>query len=131
MSLGSEAALHVVWFTSGAARKGLFYARSSDRGATFSEPRPIGDAARVPSRPSVLAQGRRVVLVWKEFDGKMATLVAQTSVDGGANWFPPRQVAATAGDSDSPILIARHDQALVSWMSEADGYRLMVVEPRP
>lgn len=131
LSLGGDGALHVVWFTSGAARKGLFYARSSDRGVTFTEPRPIGDAARAPSRPSVLAQGARVVLVWKEFDGKTATLVAQTSVDGGVNWSEPRQVAATDANSDSPLLIARHDQALVSWMTEADGYRLIVVEPRP
>jgi len=60
---------HATWFTDGRIRKGLFYARSTDAGRSFSEPMPIGRPDRNPSRPFVLATAHAVWMAWKEFDG--------------------------------------------------------------
>ena len=38
LAVGSDGSYHVAWFTNGSARKGLFYASSTDQGQTFSPP---------------------------------------------------------------------------------------------
>lgn len=38
VAIGGTGTIHAAWFTSGKARKGLFYARSSDGGAHFTAP---------------------------------------------------------------------------------------------
>jgi len=54
LSIGQDGTYHVVWYTNGKKRKGLFYARSKDGGKTFSEPLPVGKPGKGPSRPYVL-----------------------------------------------------------------------------
>lgn len=122
---------HIAWFTDGRARQGLFHARSTDGGRTFSAPRPLGDPDRAPGHAQLLALGERVWLAWKEFDGERATVVAQSSADRGATWTSPRVVAATAGGSDHPLLLAVGGQPRLSWLTQAEGWRLLPVEAAP
>lgn len=119
------------WFTDGAKRQGLFHAVSRDGGRTFSAPRPLGNADNQPSHPALLAEGARVWLAWKEFDGTRTTIQAQMSADGGATWSPPRAIAATADASDHPQLIAVGGQPRLSWLTRAEGWRLLPVEDVP
>jgi hypothetical protein len=125
LSVGPDDAYHVTWFTLGKDRQGLFYARSTDAGQTFSAPMPIGTAERNPSRPYVLATPTAVWLVWKEFDGGASVLMAMSSTDQGKSWSTPISVASTNDDSDHPLLIRRGDAVFVSWLTKADGYRLI------
>src|SRR5882672_6437914 len=37
LALAPDGSYHAAWFTNGSVRKGLFYARSTDQGRTFSE----------------------------------------------------------------------------------------------
>jgi hypothetical protein len=119
---------HATWFTSGSARKGLFYAHSSDGGRSFSEPMPIGNPDRAPSRPSVLATADTVWLAWKEFDGTNTVVQIMTSHDGGNHWSTPKAVAQTGDASDHPLLIARGPHAFLSWLTHREGYRLIALE---
>jgi hypothetical protein len=128
LSVAPDGAYHVTWFTNGRARKGLFYAQSTDGGQTFSAPIPIGTPSRGPSRPYVLATSDAVWLTWKEFDGEQTTVLRMLSRDGGRSWSQPKAIAEAAGASDHPLLVANADRVFVSWQSQAEGYRLLPLE---
>jgi hypothetical protein len=127
VSVGPDGAYHVAWFTDGTNRQGLFYARSTDAGLTFSAPLPLGDPDRAPSRARVLATPGSVWVAWKEFDGTTATIRGMRSVDGAKSWSPVRTLAETRGASDQPILIAKGDQPYLSWLTHDEGYRLIAL----
>ena len=81
---------HVVWFTKGKKRQGLYYARSLDAGKSFSEPEKFGDDARAAGHPTLVAAKGRLYRVWKEFDGTTTTIAMQMSRDNGKSWSAPR-----------------------------------------
>ncbi|MCX7898672.1 MAG: glycoside hydrolase [Methylocystis sp.] len=120
-----DAGWHVVWFTKGQKRQGLFYAASRDGGKSFSEPQKFGDDAKAPSHPSVIAAKGRLYRVWKEFDGTTTSIAMQMSRDGGRSWSAPRVMAETADASDHPELVARKNAAYLSWVTHKEGYRLL------
>ncbi len=126
--VSDDGALHVAWFTQGAVRKGLFYAHSTDGGRSFSAPVGFGNAARQSSRPRVLAIGGRLWLGWREFDGERTEIRLIASSDGGQSWSAPRTIAATSDASDQPVLIADGSHAYLSWLTRAEGYRLLPLE---
>jgi hypothetical protein len=68
LSIGPGGTYHATWLALGNKRKGLYYARSLDGGATFSAPMPLGDAAHQNTRPYVLAGPDAVTLAYKAFD---------------------------------------------------------------
>lgn len=116
---------HVVWFTKGKKRQGLYYARSLDAGKSFSEPEKFGDDARAAGHPTLVAAKGRLYRVWKEFDGTTTTIAMQMSRDNGKSWSAPRVVAQTLDASDHPELIAHNGAAYLSWLTHEEGYRLM------
>lgn len=128
LSVAKNGTYHVTWYTNGKNRKGLFYARSEDGGRTFSAPAPVGDAARSPSRPFVLAGPNGTQLIWKEFDGEKTTVNLMTSRDAGKTWSQPRAIAATTDASDHPLLVSDGRRVFLSWMTKADGYRFQALE---
>ena len=115
----------------GKVRKGLFYARSRDGGATFSEPLPIGRPDRNPTRPYVIAGPREAAMVWKEFDGEKTTVNLMTSRDDGATWSPAKAISSTMDTSDHPLLVSDGRRSYLSWMTKADGYRFQPIEEEP
>lgn len=128
LAIGADGSYHVAWFTNGSARKGLFYASSTDRGQTFSPPMPIGDPARNPARPFLLAANHTLWLVWKEFDGEHTTVPVMVSKDNGRSWSEPKIAAQTGDVSDHPLLVSNGQQVFLSWQSRAEGYRLLPLE---
>lgn len=128
LSIAPDGTYHVVWYTNGKARKGLFYAQSRDSGKSFSQPMPIGDSSKSPSRPFVMAGEHATTIVWKEFDGEKTSIKQIASTDGGKTWSQPRVIAATSDASDHPLLVSDGRQTYLSWMTKADGYRLQTIE---
>ena len=121
---------HVVWYTQGKRRAGVFYANSSNQGLTYSKPSPIGaDGANV-SRPYLLALGRQVWMVWKEFDGTYSSVYMKQSNNDGNTWSRPDRISKTSGYSDHPLLINRGDQVFLSWLTRAEGYQLIEIEQK-
>jgi hypothetical protein len=127
LSISSAGTYHVAWFTSGKARKGLFYARSQDEGRSFSDPIRLGRADRNPTRPYVLAGAHGTTMVWKEFDGEKTAVNAMTSHDEGKSWSTPTTIATTTDTSDHPLLVSDGQKVYLSWMTKADGYRLLPI----
>jgi hypothetical protein len=52
---------------------------------------------------------------------------AMISHDEGKNWTRPVTIATTTDTSDHPLLVSDGRKTYLSWMTKADGYRLMPV----
>lgn len=128
LASGPGHTLHAAWFTNGQKRQGVFYARSEDRGRTFSTPMAVGAADKQVSRPFVFAAGGTVFLAWKEFDGEHTGIGVKISHDAGKTWSSPRIVAGTSEDSDHPLLVSDGRTVFLSWFSQKEGYRLIPIE---
>lgn len=129
--LGTDGSVHAAWYTAGKTRKGLFLARAASSEADFAAPRPIGRADHSPAHPQILALGGRLHLAWREFDGESSRVMAQASDDSGTTWSAPREIAATRDGSDRPVLIGDGRHAYLSWLTKAEGWRLIALESAP
>ncbi len=130
LSIAPNGTYHATWMAVGNKLKGLHYARSTDGGATFSEPTALGTPGKQASRPFVLADKGTVYLSWKEFDGETTSITIKTSTNDGATWSEPQSIATTSGQSDHPILIANQGNVYLSWVTEMEGYRLIQLNGR-
>ena len=131
LTISPAGTYHVTWYTNGKARKGLFYAQSRDGGKTFSDPLPIGQPNRSPSRPQIAAGPQGLVMVWKEFDGQKTSVNLMISRDDGATWSKPTAIADTTDSSDHPLLVSDRRQTYLSWMTKADGYHFQAIGSEP
>jgi len=128
MTISQNDTVHVAWYTQGANRNGVFYAKSINQGITFSEPMRIGNESANVGRPYLLSRGTKVFLVWKEFDGKSSTVYLQISNDDGQHWSEKKIVSQTSGYSDHPILVKSQKRVYLSWLTRLDGYQLIDLE---
>lgn len=131
LAVAPDGSYHAAWFTDGAARHGLFYARADSDSAPFSEPRALSSPERHPSRPYLLATAKSLYLVWKEFDGTSTRVLAQDSQDSGRSWSAARTIARTDDLSDHPQLVADKGHAWLSWLTKKEGYRVIALEDAP
>jgi len=131
LAIAADGTYHAAWYTNSRTRRGLFYARSADEGASFSAPMAIGAADRRASNPALLAMNGGVWLAWKEFDGEETAVKVMVSRDNGVTFTAPVTAARTAQASDHPLLISNGHQVFLSWMSEGEGYRLLPLEDAP
>ena len=129
ISISNDDRYHIAWFTQGSIRQGLFYASSSDHGEHFSNPLPFGNPEKLAGHPDVMAQGKKVILTWIEFDGNKTQLLIMQSNDAGQTWLPAQSIAESKARTDFPFLLASTQGVFVSWNSEKEGYRLIQVDP--
>lgn len=127
ISIARDGVYHFVWFNNAPERHGLFYAYSPDQGKSFSSPVSFGDFKAQAAHPYVLSLGKRVFIVWKEFDGETTSINLMQSGDGGKLWSVYRQIAFTADTSDHPMLIGNGEQVYLSWNTDKEGYRLIAL----
>jgi hypothetical protein len=105
---------HQVWFSAGSDDSAVFYA-STDVQGVLGKPVPLG--AVQAEHGELAVAGSRIVIVWKEFDGKLARVVARHSSDGGATW-QHQLLATSAGSSDHPHLVRRGTELCLVWNTE-------------
>lgn len=117
---------HLVWFTGAEGKAGLYYRRMG--GAHATVPMAFGDPDAQPGHPAVLALGERVLVAWREFDGKQNRIRTMVSFDRGASWSAPATRATSAGAADYPLLLAGRGQAWLAWNTADEGFRLLPLE---
>ena len=76
--------LHVAWYTGKEGASGLFYAKSEDRGGSFSKPVPLVSAIAVaPSLSSLVVDDGEVWLSWENRkNGPPEVHTVRTALDG-------------------------------------------------
>jgi hypothetical protein len=119
-------ALHLVWFTQGKTRQGLFYKRID--GQSESPAMALGNPAAQAGHPGVAAAGNTVILTWREFNGRAYVVQAMRSDDSGASWTPPMLLAESAGAADYPVPLVDGKRALVVWNTAVEGLRVLPAE---
>lgn len=129
LAVSSDGTWHAAWYTGGDARQGLFYARSTDEGRSFSDPQPVGEISRQAGRPSLLARGASVWLAWKEFDGKQVLARVRHSNDGGRTWSADRTIETARGYADRPLLVGDEKRVYLSWLTREHGYQAIELNP--
>lgn len=102
--------LHAVWFTQAPGSEGAHYGRLVEDGIE-GQRRLGGDGA---AHADIAVAGESVAVAWKEFDGERTRLRGLLSRDGGESWSE-LELAATAGPSGQPRLLARDGRFLVLW----------------
>ncbi|MBM3565990.1 MAG: exo-alpha-sialidase [Alphaproteobacteria bacterium] len=133
--------LHVVWFTAGKTRQGIFYRRLA--GADFRPdgkltgfssmhpPMPLGQPNHQPGHPDVVAKGNRILLSWREFDGDRYSVWAMLSRNAGETWNAPLRLAESRGAADYAVPVVDEKQAMVVWNTADEGLRILTVEAAP
>jgi len=127
LSIGPDGVHHLIWYSGAEHRRGLFYARSHDRGRSFTAPQAVGDRTAQAGHAQIISHGRFVVRAWREFDGKQSVLLAQRSGDGGKTWDTASRLATSESASDRPQLLSNGQTVLLSWNSVAEGHRLIPI----
>ncbi|PTQ79583.1 hypothetical protein C8R21_12518 [Nitrosospira multiformis] len=118
--------LHFVWFTNGNARQGIFYRRLS--GDRMSPPLMVGDPAAQANHASVAANGKTVIVTWREFDGRSYSAKMMYSRDGGESWSEVQRMMASAGATDHPIPLIKGEKVTVVWNTASDGLRVLPLQ---
>ena len=127
LSIAQDGIYHLTWFDNAEQRHGLFYARSEDQGASYSEAVNFGDYDKAASHPDIVSLGQRVFLAWKEYDGKYSRVLWQHSDNGGLDWSDPMLLAETEGESDYPFFANDGEQVFVYWLKDQGGFDLYPV----
>jgi hypothetical protein len=120
--------LHLVWFTNGQARQGLFYKRID--GDWESQPVPIGDPSAQPNHVSVAAEGKTIIITWREFDGRFYSAQLKYSNDGGASWSASQRLMESSGATDYPLPLIDKRKAVIVWNTATEGLRVLHFERR-
>jgi hypothetical protein len=121
-----RAQLHLVWFTNGQTRQGLFYKRID--GEWESQPMPIGNPSAQPNHILVAAEGKTILITWREFDGRFYSAQLKYSNDGGASWSAPQRLMESSGATDYPVPLIDKRKAVIVWNTATEGLRVVQFE---
>lgn len=127
LAIADDGARHLAWFTGAERSPGLHYRRID--GQTMTPPLRFGNLDAQAGHPQVAAEGRRVVLVWREFDGRHNQIRSMTSLDRGQRWSAPTTLARTTGAADDPLLASSGSAVWLVWNTANDGLRTLKLKP--
>ena len=88
----------------------------------------LGNAEAQPNHATVVAQGKVVMLTWREFDGNIYSVKMMFSNDSGETWSETWRLMESVGANDYPLPLIRNNKALVVWNTENEGLRVLPVE---
>ena len=125
MAIDAQDRLHLVWFTNGEIRQGLFYKQI--KGERESMPLAIGNSAAQASHPSIAVEGNMVLLAWREFNGETYSVQIMYSDNAGISWSKSQQVANSTGGADYPLPLINGQKMLVVWNTSVDGLQILPV----
>src|SRR5262249_46983566 len=107
--------IYVVWsdFTSG--NGDIFFARSTDGGASFSAPRNLSHNVGSSFASQIFVAGSNVYVVWQDNTPGSYDIFFTRSTDGGANFSAPQNLSHSARDLFSPQLSVADSNLYVVW----------------
>jgi hypothetical protein len=126
VAYAADGTRHQVWFNGKEGDGGgALYARSAPGSAAPATPVSLGSAQA--SHPDVAASGKRVAVVWKQFDGASTAILGRISEDGGATWRE-QELARTKADSDQPHLVTSASTIALLWRTQDEGIRIVTLD---
>jgi hypothetical protein len=116
VTLGTDGTLHLVFVrqsTRVGQPEGLYYSRSVDGGATWSEPLIISSSQI--QWADVVSLNSSIHIVWQQYDGLVFANLAQVSSDGGLTWGQP-QIVTGVNDESTQVALASDGRGLLHFI---------------
>ena len=110
--------LHALVWTGHEERHGLYWVRSEDDGAAWSEPRRMG--GELARHADLGAAGRTVVAAWDE----RRAIWVSVSLDLGDEWSEPRRVSAEEMVASHPVVVRTDDAFRLFWTERDQAGRM-------
>jgi hypothetical protein len=102
LAMGPQGTLYAAWTEYEGV---LWFSRSTDGGASFSEPVRVAGRGAKPARgPSLAVEGGGVYLAWTVGEDPAADIRVARSLDQGRSFGKPQIVAPSDGHADAPKL---------------------------
>jgi len=123
MQVDSAGTVHIAWWTGVQGAAGTYYARSTDHGASFEKPVPLGVAEYSAPAHVQLALGPAgtVVAVWDDGTVKTPKVVMRFSHDGGGSFAAPTLVSAGGRAATFPVLALRDGDITIAWTEQSEA----------
>jgi hypothetical protein len=120
MALGPDGAVHIAWWTGKEKEAGVWYAKSTDGGRTFT-PRSIsiGDRSQPSHVQLAVTPSGEVYLAWDDGHGARPVVMLKRSLDGGATWFATQTISDPATASTFPVLALVGDSVAIAWSQQS------------
>lgn len=117
-----DKALHTTVWSGKEQKTGVYYLRSQDAAATWSEPVQLGD--ETATNPDCAAGEKNVVVaVWNAPTKHALTVKAAFSKDGGVHWSGAKTVSSRDASATHPRVTSTHLGFRIFW-TEVDGTQL-------
>ena len=116
--------IHVVWEDDTPGNFEIFYIRSTDGGATWSEPKQLTRNTGVSSWPVITADADNGIHVaWSDnTPPEGSEIFYARSTDGGTTWSEPIRLTQLAGCSEFPAIAADSGNGIhIVWSDEVPG----------
>ncbi|MGH8808201.1 MAG: exo-alpha-sialidase, partial [Noviherbaspirillum sp.] len=124
LAFSADGTRHQAWFNVKEGEGGVFYA-TADPSGVLGKPQQLGTTQA--AHADIAVQGSKVVVAWKQFDGKSTAILARLSNDGGKTWSE-RELARTQGVSDQPRLLNTAAGIALVWRTRNDRVRTVWLE---
>jgi hypothetical protein len=119
LQVDSLGRLHVAWWTGKEGSAGVYYARSDDGGATFTELESLGVAKfSRPAHVQLAVRDSLVAVTWDDGTREPSQVVSRVSRDGGTTFSPVVALSDPARLSGYPVLAMLADGFSVAWSEE-------------
>jgi hypothetical protein len=123
MALGPDGAVHIAWWTGKAGEAGVWYAKSTDGGASFAPtPIAVGDRSQPAHIQLVVGADSGVYLAWDDGLGQRPVVTFRRSVNGGESWLAPQTLSAPATAGTYPVLALVGDSVAVAWSQQSAAH---------
>ncbi|MBA5635481.1 exo-alpha-sialidase [Duganella sp. LX20W] len=124
LAYAADGTRHQAWFTVKGEDGGVYYA-SAAPGQPLGAPVKLGSDQA--DHTAIAIDGRTIVLVWRQFDGKATVIMGRVSRDAGQSWREA-VLASTAQASDHPQLLHGRNGIVLVWRTAAEGVRVVPVK---
>lgn len=111
--------VYVVWQDDSSGNKEIFFARSTDGGASFSNPINLSNNSGDSEFPYIAASGKNVYVVWRDNTTGNYDIYLRTSHDNGTTFSDVVNLSKNSGDSMFGMrvipIVASGDDVYVVW----------------
>jgi len=140
LAVDAEGTLHAAWWTGKPGAAGVFYTRSTTRGASFDAATPLGVASASQPAHVQLAVMQdassntpRVLAAWDDGTRRVPQVMLRSSADGGASFGDAVAVSESGPAASFPVLAvdAAHHTVMVAWSQQAPAAANQAAASRP
>ncbi|MGH8580420.1 MAG: exo-alpha-sialidase [Gammaproteobacteria bacterium] len=117
LALGGAEVLHGIVWTEHKPKAGLHYLRSANRGRSWSNPQPLGEANGVHADIAAL-NDHHIAAAWGALGPEGSAILAAQSSDNGKTWSVPRRLSYSDAFATHPRIAATPFGLRVMWTEQ-------------